>query len=173
MVAVPVQPRPGAAPTPRRIHAAHRATGAAVVLGTAASLTACAPVISVPPGEDATNPTCAVIVLATPDELGGLERIDTDSQATTAWGEPQRAITLRCGVPVPGPTTEQCQTITDLSGTAVDWLVRQEDATQDWIFTTYGREPAVEVRVPPDVPTAPVVDLNAAVIQAEQTRQCY
>lgn len=170
MGVVPAQPLPGVVPRRPRRHV--RAATVAALVG-APLLAACTPTISVPPGENATDPTCAAVVLATPEELGGLPRLDTDSQATTAWGEPQRAITLRCGVPALGPTTDQCQTITTASGTAVDWVVRQEVETKDWIFTTYGRNPAVEVRVPPDVPTAPVVDLNPAVVLAEQDRQCY
>ena len=169
MGVVPAQPRPGV--SSRRARAVR--TGIVASLAAPVLLVGCAPTISVPPGESATHPVCASIVLATPEELGGLPRLDTDSQATTAWGEPQRAITLRCGVPALGPTTDQCQTITTASGTAVDWVVRQEPETEDWIFTTYGRNPTVEVRVPPDVPTAPVVDLNTAVTLADQERQCY
>lgn len=133
----------------------------------------CTPTITVDVAPDATDPVCASVVLALPAELGGAERLRTTSQATAAWGVQSRAITLRCGVEPPAPTTDACQAIADASGTSVDWLVVQEAGSADWVFTTYGRVPTVEVRVPDGVATAPVVDLNRAVSLAPQSRHCY
>src|SRR5690606_4308595 len=107
------------------------------------------PVVSVPVAPEAHLPDCARIVLALPDSLDGQPRHTTSSQATRAWGEPLDAVTLRCGVPVPAPTTATCTTADDLQGHAVDW-VSVEDET-GWTFTTYGRHPAVEVFVPASV----------------------
>lgn len=145
----------------------------AVGVGLVAS--ACAPRIGVPVAEDAANPLCADVVLAVPDSLGeGLPKVGTTSQATAAWGEPGAAVTLRCGVEVPGPTTTACQSVESGSGT-VDWLV-VEDGAGTWTFTTYGRDPAVQVVVPPAVTearsTSFVADLAPAVLEVPQTRAC-
>ena len=156
--------------SPARSPRARRWSGAAAAVGLV-TLGACTPTITVEVAPDATDPLCASIVLALPEELGGAERLRTTSQATTAWGTQSSAITLRCGVEPPGPTTEACQAIEDVSGTSVDWLVVEDEGS--WVFTTYGRVPAVEVTVPDGVATAPVVDLNRAVSLAPQSRHCY
>ena len=162
---------PSLAPrSPARSPRARRWSAAAAAVGLVA-LGACTPTITVEVAPDATDPLCASIVLALPEELGGAERLRTTSQATTAWGTQSSAITLRCGVEPPGPTTEACQAIEDVSGTSVDWLVVENEGS--WVFTTYGRVPAVEVSVPDGVATAPVVDLNRAVSLAPQSRHCY
>lgn len=147
-------------------------TAVATALAVIATTSACTPTVSVPVAPHAADPVCAEIVLALPDALNDLPKIATASQATAAWGEPSSAIALRCGVEVPGPTTDRCQTVTDASGRSVDWLV-VENADGGWTFTTYGRSPAVEVVVPPGVSTSPLDELNRAVQAAEQTRQCY
>ena len=162
---------PSLAPrSPARSPRTRRWSAAAAAVGLVA-LGACTPTITVEVAPDATDPLCASIVLALPEELGGAERLRTTSQATTAWGTQSSAITLRCGVEPPGPTTEACQAIEDVSGTSVDWLVVENEGS--WVFTTYGRVPAVEVTVPDGVATAPVVDLNRAVSLAPQSRHCY
>jgi hypothetical protein len=86
-------------------------------------------------------------MLALPDQLAAdLPKVKTDSQATAAWGAPGAAVTLRCGVTPPGPSAD-CQRVESPSGT-VDWIVAT-DGEGTWRFTTFGREPAVEVVVPP------------------------
>jgi len=158
-------------PQPRRGRGrALRATLAVTAL--AAPLTACAPSVSLTAAPHATDPLCASIVLAVPDRLGRLERITASAQATAAWGTTASAVTLRCGVEPPGPTTDQCQAVEDATGASVDWIV-VEEAGGDWVFTTYGRTPAVEVRVPAGTSGAAVVDLNRAVSAAPQARHCY
>lgn len=144
-------------------------------MGLAGATAACAPRIGVEVADDAADPLCAEVVLAVPESLGeGLPQLGTTSQATTAWGEPGAAVTLRCGVEVPGPTTDLCQSVGTGSGT-VDWLV-VEDGEGTWTFTTYGRDPAVEVVVPPAVTanrsTSFIADLGPAVQSVPQTRQC-
>lgn len=126
----------------------------------------CASSVGVPAAPEAQDPDCARVILALPQSLGdGLERRQTTSQATAAWGTGDQVVVLRCGVEPPGPTTEQCVTMETASGAAVDWLVRAEstpagDPTpaatdpaldpggSDWTFLTYGRDPAIEVQVP-------------------------
>lgn len=164
---------PSLAPrSPVRSSRPRRWTGALAAVGLVA-LGACTPTITVEVAPDATDPLCASIVLALPENLGGAERLRTTSQATAAWGVQSSAITLRCGVEPPGPTTEACQAIEDASGTSVDWLVVENEDEGSWTFTTYGRVPAVEVTVPDGVATAPVVDLNRSVSLAPQSRHCY
>lgn len=139
-------------------------------------LTGCASAVPVDAATHATDPDCAALILATPDSLGdGLDRRRTTAQATTAWGDP--AIVLRCGVEPPGPTTDSCQTVTGTDGVSVDWLVVQDDATDDWTFTTYGRVPATEVHVPAAVAsersTTFLDGLGAAIAaHTQQQRSC-
>ncbi|MFE7407378.1 DUF3515 domain-containing protein [Isoptericola sp. NPDC057559] len=139
-----------------------------------APLAACAPTIGETPAEDAADPACAPVMLALPDTLAGdLPQRDTNAQATSAWGDPGAAVTLRCGVTPPGPSAD-CQRVESGAG-AVDWIVvAGKDGT--WRFTTYGREPAVEVLVPPSVTenhsTSFVGDLAQAVNTVPATATC-
>lgn len=137
----------------------------ALVLG----LAACAPAVPMTPAEDATNPLCADVIvrLRTVPAIDGFERRTTDAQATAAWGTPS-AILLRCGVPVPGPSTLQCATVK-----GVDWL-RDDSKAPNYVFTTYGRDPAVEVIVDGDRAsgTEALVALSNAVGSIPAQRAC-
>ncbi|MCC3293023.1 DUF3515 domain-containing protein [Arthrobacter sp. zg-Y411] len=138
----------------------------AVSLLVAAVATGCTPVADVDSAPDAANPECAAVMVALPGEMAGYELRDTDSQATAAWGNPSKAI-LRCGVAVPGPTTDQCATVN-----GVDWLLREGEET--WTATTYGRDPAVEVIFNPNevASSTVLVQLQNAVSNIEPTREC-
>lgn len=151
----------------------------AVVTLTTSGLAACAQPVTVPPAPDAADPRCAEVVLGLPRTLGDLERLESGTQAAAMWGPRDAPVVLRCGVEPPGPTTEQCVQADD--GTiSVDWIAvpGEEDASgaADWTFTTYGRTPAVEVRVPREVvstrSTSFLVDLGPAVSRVEQERAC-
>jgi hypothetical protein len=161
-------------PNASRPPARRRTLAGVLLVATAVGLSACAPTIGVPVADDAANPKCAEVVLAVPDELGGLPQIKTNSQATAAWGEPGAAVTLRCGVTPPEPTTTGCQGVPSSAG-SVDWIVT-DDGEDTWTFVTYGRDPAVEVQIPPKIQqtqsTSFVSDLNRAVSKVEQTRYC-
>jgi hypothetical protein len=157
-------------------------------------LAGCAQAVGVAAAPDAVNPDCARVVLALPETLGDdLEQRRTTSQATSAWGTPSDPVTLRCGVEVPGPTTEQCVTMETAGGSSIDWLVRADaepadgagsaaddlatdPGSSDWTFVTYGRDPAVEVHVPASVvaerSTSFLDALSTAVSQVEATRSC-
>ena len=156
-----------------------RRDGAAAVAGVVL-LTGCAAAAEVTAAPFADDPVCAEVILALPQVLADAERIDTTSQGTAAWthDRPQDAIVLRCGVPPLPPTTDRCVTATDGAGTSIDWVTvpGDEAAGTPWTFTTYGREPAVEVIVPTSVTsersTSFLVDLGAAVSHTAQTRQC-
>jgi predicted small lipoprotein YifL len=122
------------------------------------ALTGCARALSLPPADDASDPACAAVMVTLPQEIGDeslpvpLEQRDTTSQGSSAWGDPS-AITLRCGMPVPAPSTDRCIGIEITPGRTVDWLeVAQEDSV--WTFVSYGRSPATEVVVDTSVVTA-------------------
>jgi hypothetical protein len=151
-----------------------RVTPVALTVSALATLAACAPTIGVEAAPDAADPVCADVMLALPETLADdLPKVETTSQATAAWGEPGAAVTLRCGVTPPGPSPD-CQRVESAAGT-VDWIVAT-DGDGTWRFTTYGREPAIEVVAPPavtaDHSTAFVADLAQAVSHVEQTKQC-
>lgn len=136
------------------------------------ALAGCAPTIATSAGPDATNPLCAMAILNAPEDLMNLPQRQTTSQATTAWGDAGRAITLRCGVEQPGPSAD-CLSITTSKGT-YDWIASQ--TLSGWIFVTYGRTPALEVRVPTeaglDQPSAVLTDLATAAATLPVTATC-
>lgn len=150
-----------------------------VVLGAALVVNAgCASVVTVPPAPHAADPRCAEVLLALPDDLDGMPRVRTGSQATAAWGDRADPVVLRCGVEPPVPTTDPCVTADD-GDIAVDWVAVAgpgSDGRETWTFTTYGRSPAVEVVVPGSVTasrsTSFLIDLGPAIARVEQTRAC-
>ena len=138
------------------------ATAAALVL----ALSACAPAVDVSPAKDAANPACAPMMVALPDTMGDAGLRKTNSQATAAWGDPSKVI-LRCGVNVPGPTTDRC-----VSVNGIDWVIKEGDPV--WTLTTFGREPATEILMDPDqISSATVLaELSAAAGKIKATRNC-
>lgn len=111
---------------------------------TALVLAGCTQALVLDPAPYAADPECAPVMLAMPDFLGGLDVRATSSQATTAWGD-EFPIIARCGVEPPGPTTEQCTQI-DTPSVSIGWLIEEDG--DDWVATTFGHSPAVEMRVP-------------------------
>lgn len=106
-----------------------------------ATLSGCAAPVEVAPAPGSTTAACAAVASAWPTTVADADRVDTRPQdaSVAAWGDP--AIIARCGVPPLGPTTSECLRVDD-----VDWVAEPlEDGTR---FTTYGREPAIEVLVP-------------------------
>lgn len=88
-----------------------------------------------------------------PAEVGGAGRTKTATEdpSVAAWakgGDP--AIIARCGVAVPGPTTNECIAVDD-----VDWIAERLD--DGMRLTTYGRDPALEVLVPDHYAPEPLV----------------
>ncbi|HEV6952019.1 MAG TPA: DUF3515 domain-containing protein [Promicromonospora sp.] len=168
--------RPSTPPeTPSRSRPGRVAGATAAAALAVAALTGCAPTIGVEAAPAAADPRCAEVMLAVPDELGDdLPKVQTDSQATAAWGEPGAAVTMRCGVEQLGPSAD-CQHVDSGNGTTVDWIVTTDDAGT-WSFVTYGRDPAVEVLVPPavteDHSTSFIADLGRAVTQVPATKEC-
>lgn len=135
-------------------------------------LSACGSV-NVPSGPDATNELCAQLIVSLPNEVLGQKRVETNAQATAAWGKGEDIVVFRCGVTPPPPTEELCTTIETRSGIQIDWIVQVDEASDSVLFTTYGRIPAVDISVPrslaPDQPSAAAIELSALVAQIEQT----
>jgi hypothetical protein len=136
--------------------------GAGVIL----AASACSPIVDVDPAEDAANPACAPMMVILPQFVADFPRRETSSQATAAWGDPSRVI-LRCGVPAPGPTTDQCVNVN-----GIDWVLREGDGS--WTAVTYGRTPATELVFNPDevAESTILVDLADAAAKIPQTDRC-
>ncbi|WP_072312987.1 DUF3515 family protein [Agrococcus sp. Marseille-P2731] len=122
------------------------------------ALTGCASTVSLPVADEAADPGCAGVIVSLPPVIGDeslpdpLERRDTSSQGTAAWGDPS-AMTLRCGMPEPAPSTQRCTGIQVGIDSEVHWLeVAQEESV--WTFVSYGRSPATEVVVDTNVVSA-------------------
>ncbi len=126
--------------------------------------------------------------MSTPDEIAGFERSSTTSQGTTAWGP---GITFRCGVPVPGPSTDRCITVGENPAadgpSGIDWLSLEADDPRlpdnanggvgTWTFISYGRDPAVEVvlsveAVGNQLPVDLLEEFEGAVRQSPASRHC-
>lgn len=145
------------------------AAAAAVVL----ALSGCASAVTLPPADDASDPGCADVIVSLGEVIGEqtlaepLERRDTTGQGTAAFGNPS-AVTLRCGMPEPAPSTARCITVGE-----VDWL-EVADEQNVWTFVSYGRSPATEVVVDTDVVSAVTAleGLSSAVARTDRTGAC-
>lgn len=109
-------------------------------LAVAAALSGCSATVPLQPAELANDPDCAAFMVQLPDAIGALERRTTNAQSTAAWGDPA-AVIARCGLAEPGPSTLPCFTVD-----GVDWL-RDDSGDPNFVFTTFGRTPAVEITV--------------------------
>lgn len=130
-------------------------------------LAGCAPVVNLQAGEDANNPLCAEVSVRVPDTLGELEKRETNSQATAAWGEPT-AVLMRCGLEGVEVSTLPCVTAGE-----VDWLVDDSEAPT-YRFISYARFPAVEVIVDSTLASgvSALEGLSQAVSQIPATKAC-
>ena len=149
-----------------RLVSARLAVAVAAAAASGLALTACSPVVDVTPAKDAANAACAPMMLALPDAIGDAKLRKTNAQATAAWGDPSSLI-LRCGVNVPGPTTDRC-----VSVNGVDWVIKEGNPV--WTLTTFGREPATEILLDPNkISSATVLaDLAPAALKIKATRKC-
>lgn len=132
------------------------------------ALSGCSGVVPLEPAADADDPGCAEIVVRLPDRVGDLAKRQTDAQATGAWGDPA-GVLLRCGVPVPGPTTMPC-----VSVNGVDWIQDDAEAPRHYRFITFGRKPATEVVVDHEAVSnsTALADLTSAVSSIEPYTHC-
>lgn len=93
--------------------------------------------VSAAPG--AADPACVTALAAAPATVAGFARTPLPVQGALSWGEP--AVVLRCGLPAATPTTDPC-----LGVDGIDWTV--DTSGDPFVFVSYGRSPAVELRVP-------------------------
>ena len=124
------------------------------------ALSGCTPIVPLEAAPDANNPGCADVTVRLPELVGGLEKRETNAQATGAWGDPT-AVQLYCGVEVPSASVNRC-----IELNVVYWLVDASDAPT-FIVTSYGLVPAIDVifdtRVVASTPV--LADLERAVKQ--------
>jgi hypothetical protein len=145
---------------------AFRSAGVASVLSAGLLLAGCAGIVPMEPAIDANNPLCAEVVVRLGD-IADLAKRETNAQATAAWGEPA-AILLTCGLEAPAPTTLPC-----LEVNGVDWIM--DDAQKPtYVFTTFGRTPAVQVALNSDAVSGSTVlaDLALPVSSIPQDKPC-
>lgn len=138
------------------------------IVALATSLAACAPTVALQPAALADAPSCAAVTVRLPDEISGLAKRETNAQATGAWGQPT-AVVLHCGVEAPPPTSLlPCYTVD-----GIDWLVDDTDSPT-FVFTSYGRDPAVTVAIDNTVVAGVSVleSLSYAVSQLPATGAC-
>jgi hypothetical protein len=90
-----------------------------------------------------------------PVSVLGRAREPSSVVGTAVYGDPR--IVVRCGVTPLGPTELRCLSVND-----IDWVI--DDRNDPLVFTTYGRSPAMEVRIPATYPkagdSAALVDLQ-------------
>lgn len=103
-------------------------------------LSGCSSAVEVSPAPLANGDVCRAAASAWPAEVGDHARREvSDAGAGTAYGDPP--VIARCGVPALGPTTDDCIEVDGLG-----WVAQPlSDGTR---FTTFGRDPAIEVLVP-------------------------
>ncbi len=130
-------------------------------------LTGCAPVVNLEAAPESNDPLCAEVSVRLPDEIGFLAQRETNSQATSAWGEPA-AILLRCGLEGVEVSTLPCVTAGE-----VDWLVDDSEAP-NYRFISYARYPAVEVIVDSSMASGitTLEGLSQAVAKIPATKAC-
>ncbi len=129
----------------------HRRPPLTVLAGAALALAGCS---SAPgPAPRAAEPACTTALAAAPSTVLDQGRGSLGVRGAVAWGDPQ--IVLRCGLAPLPPTTAECLAVNDQ-----DWVLAEPDA-DPLVFTSFGTDPAVEVRVPRSYPQPPgaLVDL--------------
>ncbi len=136
------------------------AIASALLAGTiAALLTGCSPIVALDPAPHANDPACADVIVRLPDTLEHLPKRETNAQGTGAWGDPAEVL-LRCGVAVPSVSELPCvQTDDDFF-----WL-RDDTNAPSYVFTSYGRTPAIAVVIDQNklAPGVVLRDLETAV----------
>lgn len=138
-----------------------------VAAAVALQLSGCSAIVPLQPAPSATDPVCADVIVHLPSTVADEPARETNAQATGAWGTPA-TILLHCGVDVPGLTTLPC-----VSVNGIDWIEDDTDAPR-YRFTTYGREPAVELVIDSDrvSGSSVLVDLATAVGYTPATKSC-
>ena len=117
-------------------------------------------------GPDASNAACTKLMTRLPKTvLSKARNTAQEPKGVATWGTP--AISLTCGAAPTGPTPDKAFAVNN-----VCWVIT--DDTTSYMFLTYGRDPAVQVRVPSSVErsqaTGALVDLDEAVSSLKLTK---
>ena len=128
-----------------------------VTVALAAGLTGCTNAVALTAAPSANAAACATAQVRLPDTVDSKYALrNTNAQATAAWGDPSAAL-YHCGVAVPTVSDLPCFT----KGT-VDWI--RDDEGKRVIYTTFGRDPAVQVVIDSTKTTDQVLqDIGTAV----------
>lgn len=130
------------------------------------TLAACSPTVALTSAAKSNDVKCADVTVRLPGAVGTWSIRQTDAQATGAWGDPVVAV-LKCGVTPPQPTKNLCYTVS-----GIDWVEDRSHAPT-YVFTTFGRVPAVQVTVDSKATngqgTVILDDLSSAVGQIAQS----
>lgn len=128
-----------------------------VTVALAAGLTGCTNAVAMTAAPSSNAAACATAQVRLPDTVDTKYALrNTNAQATAAWGDPSAAV-YHCGVAVPTVSDLPCFT----KGT-VDWI--RDDEGKRVIYTTFGRDPAVQVVIDSTKTTDQVLqDIGTAV----------
>jgi hypothetical protein len=128
-----------------------------VVVAVAAGLTGCTNAVAMTAAPSANAAACAAAQVRLPDTVDTKYALrNTNAQSTAAWGDPSAAV-YHCGVAVPTVSDLPCFT----QG-SVDWI--RDDKGKQVVYTTFGRDPAVQVVIDTSKTTSQVLqDLGTAV----------
>lgn len=145
----------------------------AVLLAAGLALAGCSedtgPPVDAPSPEAGIAGLCIQATEHTPGSLSGQAKVDSGSPLVAVWGEGDRRIVWRCGVPKPAALepTSRCDRIN-----GVGWFT--EDLEDGYRFTTIGREGYIEVYVPHTLaPEGDVLnDLSGPVQKLRQVKPC-
>ncbi|MFJ3382452.1 DUF3515 family protein [Curtobacterium sp. NPDC090217] len=112
--------------------------GLGVVVALAAGLTGCTNAVTMTAAPSANAAACAAAQVRLPDAVDTKYQLrNTNAQSTAAWGDPSAAL-YHCGVAVPTVSDLPC-----FSKGSVDWI--RDDEGKQIVYTTFGRDPAVQV----------------------------
>jgi hypothetical protein len=141
-----------------RIAAGSRITaGLGVLLAVAGVLTGCTNAVSMTAAPSADAAACAGAQVRLPETVDTKYALrNTNAQSTAAWGDPSAAV-YHCGVAVPTVSDLPC-----FSQGSVDWI--RDDRGKQVVYTTFGRDPAVQVVIDTSKATPSVLqDIGNAV----------
>ncbi|WP_420364889.1 DUF3515 family protein [Curtobacterium sp. L3-7] len=112
--------------------------GLGVVVALAAGLSGCTNAVTMTAAPSANAAACAAAQVRLPDTVDTKYALrNTNAQSTAAWGDPSAAL-YHCGVAVPTVSDLPC-----FSKGSVDWI--RDDEGKQVVYTTFGRDPAVQV----------------------------
>jgi hypothetical protein len=131
--------------------------GLALLVAVAGVLTGCTNAVPMSAAPSANAAACAGAQVRLPETVDTKYALrNTTAQSTAAWGDPSAAV-YHCGVAVPTVSDLPC-----FSQGSVDWI--RDDRGKQVVYTTFGRDPAVQVVIDTSKATSSVLqDIGNAV----------